>query len=120
MTQQLSASLTPLDAALGSLLDRVRAVAAAELPLAEAVGCIAAETPKLAAALPPHALAMVDGWAMRATDLAGASSYAPLPLTAKPVWVEAGEPLPDGCDCVIDESSVERNGPLFQVVAEAI
>lgn len=120
MTQQLSATLTPLDVALGGLLDRARAIAPIEVSLAEAVGCVAAEMPRLAAPLPPFAVAMVDGWAMRSHDLAGASAYAPAPLPAHPIWVEAGEKLPDGCDCVIDESSVERSGPLFQVVAEAI
>lgn len=120
MPQQLTATLTPLEVALAALLDRARAVAPAELPLAEAVGCVAAEVPKLAVALPPFAVAMVDGWAMRAHDLAGASSYAPLPLAAPPVWIEAGDRVPDGCDCVIDAGGVERNGPVFQVVTEAI
>jgi molybdopterin biosynthesis enzyme len=120
MTQQLSATLTPLDAALGGLLDRVRAVVPTKLPLTEAIGCVAAEMPKLAAALPPSTVAMVDGWAMRSHDLTGASSYAPAPLSTKPLWVEAGERLPDDCDCVIDDSSAEQSGPLFQVVTEAI
>ncbi len=57
---------------------------------------------------------------MRARDLAGASSYAPLPLSKAPVWVEAGDRLPADCDCVIDEDAIERLGAMFQVVAEAI
>jgi molybdopterin biosynthesis enzyme len=57
---------------------------------------------------------------MRARNLAGASSYAPLPLSNAPVWVEAGDQLPADCDCVIDEDAIERVGSLFQVVVEAI
>ena len=57
---------------------------------------------------------------MRAHDLAGASSYAPLPLSKGPVWVEAGDQLPADCDCVIDEDAIERLGRMFQAVAEAI
>ena len=120
MTQQLAATLTPADAALAALFARTHAVAPVDVQLAEAVGCVAAEMPKQATALPPFAVAMADGWAMRAHDLAGASSYAPLPLATPPVWVEAGDRMPEGCDCVIDESSVERAGPVFQVVTEAI
>ncbi len=50
----------------------------------------------------------------------GASSYSPLPLATSPVWVEAGEPMPEGCDCVIDADSVDQTGPLIQALAEAI
>ena len=75
--------------------DGVAPVAPVELPLAEALRCIAAEMPPLAA-LPPHDIAAADGFALRARDLVGASSYSPLPLAASPVWVEAGDAMPDG------------------------
>jgi molybdopterin biosynthesis enzyme len=118
-TQRLTASLTPLDTALAMLLEGVEPVASIELPLAEAPGCVAAELPALKA-LPAFDLAAVDGWAFCARDLVGASSYSPLPLTGSPVWVEAGDRMPEGCDCVIDSDSVEQTGALFQVSAEAI
>jgi len=73
-------------------------------------------------ALPAHPAcdrAAVDGWALHARDLAGASSYSPLPLTQPPVWVEAGDRMPDGCDCVVDADWVDHSGPLAQVLAEA-
>jgi molybdopterin biosynthesis enzyme len=62
----------------------------------------------------------MDGYAFGARDLVGVSSYSPLPLTTSPVWVEAGEAMPDGCDCVLDSDSVDLSGPLPQVLAEAI
>lgn len=119
--QRLPASLTPLDIALAALLGgvSVEPVAPLELVLAEAVDCILAEMPPLPAH-PPHDIAVVDGYAFSARDLVGASSYSPLPLLAAPVWVEAGDAMPDGCDCVLDSDSVDLSGPMSQVLAEAI
>ena len=117
--QRMPASLTPLDAALHALLDGVGPVLPIELPLAEALRCIAAEMPPLTAQ-PPHDIAAADGFAMRARDLVGVSSYSPLPLAAKPVWVEAGDAMPGSCDCVLDSDSVDVSGLMPQVLAEAI
>lgn len=117
--QRLPASLTPLDAALAALLDGLRTVPPLALPLDQALRCIAAEMPPLAAH-PPHDIAATDGFALRARDLVGASSYSPFPLAAVPVWVEAGEAIPGGYDCVLDSDSVDVSGPIPQVVAEAI
>src|SRR5260370_22106128 len=117
--QRLPASLTPLDVALAALLDRLEPVAPVELPLAEALGCVAADMPPLKSH-PPGDIAVVDGWALRARDLVGASSYSPLPLAISPVWVEAGDPMPDGCDCVIDSPSVGRTRPIDRALAEAM
>jgi molybdopterin molybdotransferase len=118
-TQRLPASLTPLDAALRVLLHRLEPVAAIGIPLAEALGCVAAEMPPLKPH-PPRDTADSDGWALRARDLVGASSYSPLPLPESPVWVEAGDSLPEGCDCVLDADSLDRTGPLVQALGEAI
>jgi molybdopterin molybdotransferase len=117
--QRLPASLTPLDAALMALLDGLGPVAPIALPLDEALRCIAADTPPLAAH-PPHDIAATDGFALHARDLVGASSYSPVPLAAAPVWVETGAAMPAGCDCVLDSDSVDVSGPIPQVVAEAI
>ena len=117
--QRMPASLTSLDATLAALLEGIEPVAPFELPLTEAPGCIAAELPPLKA-LPAFDMAAVDGWAFPSRDLVGASSYSPLALTGSPVWVEAGDRIPEGCDCVIDPDLVEQTGGLFQVSAEAI
>ncbi|MDD1519126.1 MULTISPECIES: molybdopterin-binding protein [Bradyrhizobium] len=117
MTQRLPPSLTPLDTALAALLRGVDPVAPVEVPLAEAIGCIAAGDPLLAAH-PSRDIAAVDGWALSANDLVGASAYSPVPLTTAPAWVEAGDTMPAGCDCVLDADAVEMSGPLAQVLAE--
>jgi molybdopterin molybdotransferase len=118
-TQRLPASLTPLDVALIALLNGLEPVAPVELALAEALHGVAAEMAALEAH-PPRAVAAADGFALRAHDLVGASSYSPLPLTSAPRWVEAGEAMPDGCDCVVDADSVDSSGPTAQVMAEAV
>jgi molybdopterin molybdotransferase len=116
--QRLPASLTSLDAALAALLGGLEPSAVLELSLREALGCVVAELPP-SKAFPPHDVAAVDGWPLRASDLVGASSYTPVPLTAPPVWVEAGDKMPSGYDCVIDADSVEEAGPVIEVLAEA-
>ena len=117
-TQRLPASLTPLDVALAALLDGHKPVVPIPLPLGEALGCVAAEMPALDAH-PPRDIAASDGWAMRARDLVGASSYSPLPLSVPPLWVEAGDEMPEACDCVVDADSVDQSGAMVQVLAEA-
>ena len=117
--QRLPTSLTPLDVAIDALLNGVEPVAPVELTLAEALRCIAAGAPPLQA-FPPHDIAAADGYAFFARDLVGASSYSPLPLSALPVWLEAGDAMPDACDCVLDSDSVDLSSPLPQVLAEAI
>ena len=118
-TQRLPAALTPLDLALAALLRDLKPVAPIELPLADALRCIAADMPPVSAC-PPHDVAAVDGFALRARDLVGASSYTPLPLASSPLWVEAGGKIPENCDCVLDADSVDGSGPFSQVLAEAI
>jgi molybdopterin molybdotransferase len=118
-TQRLPALLTSLDTALSALLGGLDPVAPLALPLAEASGCVAAEMPPLKA-LPPRDMAAADGFALRARDLVGASSYSPLPLRNPPFWVEAGDPMPEGCDCVVDADAIDRTGPAAAALVEAI
>jgi molybdopterin molybdotransferase len=118
-SQRLPASLTPLEMALAELLRNIEPVAASERVPGDAPACAAAGLNELKA-WPTHDIAATDGWALRASDLVGASSYTPLPLVKEPVWVEAGAPIPHGCDCVLDEGAVDLSGPMAQVLAEAI
>src|SRR4051794_18411282 len=103
------AALTPLDRALAVLLDGLGSVAPVALPLTQALGCVAAEMAPFAA-LPAFDLAAADGWALRSSDLVGASSWSPLPFEGMCAWVEAGDRMPAGCDCVLARATVEQNG----------
>ncbi len=117
--QRLPASLTPLDVALAALLRDLEPAAVRQHKQVDAPPCALAEMPELEA-WPPHDVAAVDGWALRASDLVGASSFAPVPLSRSPVWVEAGDRIPDGCDCVIDADAIDLMGPIAQALSEAI
>lgn len=119
-TQRLTVALTPLDAALGLLLGDVTPVGVIDVAIAEALGCVAAEMPSPKKGSPEFSVATTDGWALRARDIVGASSYSPLQLPKAPPWVEAGERMPDGCDCVLDADLAEQAGALLQVLAEAL
>jgi molybdopterin molybdotransferase len=118
VAQRLPPSLTALDEALAALLDGLAPAAVAELPLSQALGCVTAE-PVPIRTYPQQDIALVDGWAFRASDLVGVSAYAPLPLTTAPNWVEAGDPIPNGCDCVIDADGIDQSAPVPQVMADA-
>lgn len=112
--------LTPLDKALALLLDELAPIVPRPIPLATARGSVVADNVALRHSLPLYDAAMIDGWALRAYDLVGASSYAPVMLTTPPTWVEAGEHMPKGCDCVLDAAQVETAGAMVHVLAEAI
>jgi molybdopterin molybdotransferase len=117
--QRLTASLIPLDEALVALLDGLEPIAPSELPISETLGSVSAETP-LPRPFPTSDFAVTDGWAFCARDLVGASSYSPLPLAAPPTWVEAGDRMPGGSDCVVDADLVELVGSMFQVSGESL
>ncbi|MBI3700831.1 MAG: molybdopterin-binding protein [Afipia sp.] len=117
-SQRLPAALTPLDAALRLLLDSVQPVDPFVVALADAIGCVAASAVVSKGPLPAHDVAMSDGWALRARDLIGASSYSPLQLPKAPQWLEAGDRMPDGCDCLLDADMAAQTRSAFQVVAE--
>jgi molybdopterin molybdotransferase len=119
-TQPSNRTLTSLESALAELLDGLVPVALTSVPLAQARGRIAAEMTALARPLPECNRAVIDGWALRSLDLTGASPYSPVPLMNAPVWAEAGDALPDGCDCVLEADLVECAGPVAQAVADAI
>ncbi len=112
--------LTSLEKATALLLDGLAAVAARDVALADALGCVVADARVSDRAVPAGNIAAIDGWALRSRDLVGASSYSPVALSTPPVWVEAGGAMPDGADCVLEAALVEQTGSLVQVVAEAI
>jgi len=112
------AALTPVDVHLAAILDAIRPLAPAALPLAEAGGCVLAEDITARVALPSFDNSAMDGYAVRAADVASATERAPvtLPVTGE---VTAGDPgayalvpgtalrittgaqLPSGADAVV-------------------
>ncbi|MCP3054143.1 molybdopterin-binding protein [Aurantimonas marianensis] len=118
--QEIGGALAAFDVVHDWLLDGLAPVAPVDLPLDAVLGAIAAEPEPASHACPSWDEAAIDGWALAARDLIGASSFAPAVPAVPPVRVEVGDILPDGCDCVVDLHGVDAQGPLIQVLTEAI
>ncbi|MFN8019452.1 MAG: gephyrin-like molybdotransferase Glp [Acidimicrobiales bacterium] len=88
------------------------------VPLADAAGCVLAGPVVAAEAVPPWANSAMDGYAVRAADVAGASADAPVSLRVvatvaagagadvpvgpgEAVRIMTGAPMPDGADAVV-------------------
>ncbi|WP_407524755.1 molybdopterin-binding protein [Methylobacterium oryzisoli] len=108
-----SATLMPLADAVARLAPPP--VPARRLPVAEAVGAVAASDCLAPHALPRGRTALRDGYAVLAADVVGASPYAPVPLPSAPDWVEAGAALPPGTDTVLPPEALDGD----EAVADA-
>lgn len=115
-TMQRIARLTPLYDALASI-DTVKPVAAREAGLAAAGGRVLAADILADAGRPAAAIALRDGWAVRADALTDASAYAPAPLPAVPVAMEPGDALPAGADAVAEPDTIVVRGRSAEAVA---
>ena len=119
--------LLAFEAALARVLDAVTPLDEAEaVPVAEAVGRVAAETVTVREPIPGFARAMMDGYAVRAADVAGATPAAPARLQlagvvhagrqAGPVelggccQIATGGPIPRGADAVVPVEHTHRAG----------
>jgi molybdopterin molybdotransferase len=114
----MTASMIPIDDARRRILESVRPLAPLELPLIEAHGCVLARDVAAEFDIPSFSSSEVDGVAVRAADIHGASAEvaAALRITGRSVtgrppsatvgWGEAiriapGAPLPAGADTVV-------------------
>ncbi len=109
--------LTPLAQALAALDGVAKPVAPREIDAGEAAGYVLAAD-VVASSRPARAVALQDGWAVKAEELADAGGYAPAPLAKLPVRVETGDEMPAGTDAVLPlEGIVMRSGAAEAVAA---
>jgi molybdopterin biosynthesis enzyme len=107
--------LTPLDDALAHIARLVAPVRPYEVRTAVAWGATLAED-IVAGERPAAALALIDGFAVRADATIDASAYAPAPLAnARPI--DAGEPMPAGDDAVAPLEAVAFRNGVAEVMA---
>lgn len=111
--------LSPFAEMCETFFARILPVAPVVVPLDDAFGAVIAEPSRSAHALPDMDRAALDGWAMASGDLVSASSYAPAMLSFQPVFVAIGDPMPTGCDCVVEDKFVSVDGPLAEVRVSA-
>jgi molybdopterin molybdotransferase len=107
--RQIVTRLTPLADVRAMIEAEVKPVTPGECAVLDSVGCVLAED-IATSARPDRAIALQDGWALRADETQGASAYAPAFLSQLPAAIEAGQPMPEGCDCVAAFDDVRIGG----------
>jgi molybdenum cofactor synthesis domain-containing protein len=102
----------------------------------DALGLVTAEPVTARESVPPFANSAMDGYAVRAADLAGASAVRPVRLTVvdelpagrapsvavgpgEAIRIMTGAPVPDGADAVAIVEVTERDGDGVLVLAPA-
>jgi molybdopterin biosynthesis enzyme len=108
------APLSEIEAAIDRLASPLRPRL---LPLAEAAGRVVAADIRASATLPTAAIALRDGWAVRADLVADAGPYAPVPLMPRPTWVDVGALMPAGTDAVLPPDAMGLSGGLEEALA---
>jgi molybdopterin molybdotransferase len=115
-TIQRIARLTPLDAILASVQSRVAAVMPRRTPLSQALGAVLAEDVQ-PPECPARPIAVRDGFAVAAAEIADAGPYAPMPLTLTARRIDTGDLLPRGTDAVAPLDAVVLRGTRAEAVA---
>lgn len=110
--------LISVDAYREQILDGVEPLAPIALPLADSHGCVLAEDVVAPWPLPSFDNSSMDGYAVRISDIAGATEDAPVALTViddvpagrradvpvtsgTAVRIMTGAPIPEGTECVV-------------------
>ncbi|MDP1831180.1 MAG: molybdopterin molybdotransferase MoeA [Geothrix sp.] len=118
--------------ALALILDRVAPLAARGLALPEILGLAVAEDLRSAAQVPPFANSAMDGYAVRAADLTGATRAHPVRLqvlgdlaaggvpkgavgSGEALRIMTGAPLPEGADAVVPVEDTTRGGDWVEL-----
>jgi len=131
--------LVPLETARETVLSQIHPLPPIELPLTDAFGCVAATDIKAAVDLPEFASSGMDGYAVRAADVASATPGSPAELTVvgramighrpeatvgtgEAVQIATGAPIPSGADAVVPIENTELPDDdlvrLFEAVDE--
>jgi molybdopterin molybdotransferase len=110
--------LTPLDDVLAAVRTAAP-VAPRVVDLAGALYRALAEDVAAGAGQPDEARALIDGYAVRAEDIADAGPYTPAPLAVSPVRLDVGDALPSGMDAVVPLDAIANRGGRFEAIAPA-
>jgi molybdopterin molybdotransferase len=114
------------------VLSRVRPLAPLELPLQEAYGCVLARGAVATRSIPDFASSAMDGFAVRASDVAAATPATPVQLRIagraligrrpestvggdEAVWIATGAPIPAGADAVVPIEAAEATEDVVHV-----
>jgi molybdopterin molybdotransferase len=117
--QALDATLSSVTRVLSLLQETCCPVAPRTEGVRAAIGAYAVRDVHAPRPVPAQDIALFDGCAAASSDLIGASPMSPAFLTNEPALVAVGDPLPAGCDCVIDDSLVSGEGGFFEALGGA-
>lgn len=130
MDMDAKRGLFSVEEARRRIMDAVKPLPPVELGLLEAWGCVLAEDVAARYDIPTFASSSMDGYAVRAADLAGASPQSPVTLTrvgeapighppamgvgaGEAIWIATGAPVPEGADCIAPiEECIEGDGTV--------
>ncbi|HEU4965355.1 MAG TPA: gephyrin-like molybdotransferase Glp [Bacilli bacterium] len=124
-----------LEEAWESTLSFVKRVAAEDVSLTDAYGRVLAEQVTAQAHVPPFDRSALDGYAVRAADVAGATPSTPVELTVieevpagrvpervvgagEACRIMTGAPIPVGADAIVRQEGTERKGDTVRVLLE--
>ncbi|MBI3649258.1 MAG: molybdopterin molybdotransferase MoeA [Actinobacteria bacterium] len=124
--------LLSVEEAREKVLSQIQPLAPLELPLPEAFGCVLAQDVVATADLPEFASSAMDGFAVRASDVAGASPSGPVELKivgramigrrpestvggGETVRIATGAPVPGGSDAIVPIEDVELVGETVRI-----
>lgn len=120
------ADLLNVEAALAHILQKFNSLPSEQIALTHALGRVLAEDIVSDINLPPFANSSMDGYAVRAEDVSGASSESPVRLRVvmdipagsfptetigegQAARIMTGAPLPDGADAVVPVEQTDSN-----------
>jgi molybdopterin molybdotransferase len=131
--------LVPLEEARERVLSRIEPLPPLELPLTDAYGCVAAADIVSRIDLPEFASSAMDGFAVRASDVVGATPANPTELKVvgravigqrpeatvgmgEAVAIATGAPIPAGADAIVAKENTDARDDdlvrVFEAVAE--
>jgi molybdopterin molybdotransferase len=126
--------LLSVDEARDGVLARVSPLQPLELPLTEAYGCVLARDVVAETDLPPFASSAMDGFAVRSSDVLGATPSAPVELRiagraligrrpegtvggGEAIQIATGAPIPAGADTIVPIENCELAGEVVRILA---
>ena len=116
--------LVPVEQAVDGVLSQIQVLPPLELPLTDAFGCVVANDVVSRLDLPEFASSGMDGFAVRASEVAGASPFNPVELKivgralighqpdatvgiGEAVRIATGAPIPAGADAIVPIENAE-------------
>ena len=117
-----------VEEALARLLAPLEALSAEQVSVADAVGRVLAEDVAARRTQPPFAVSAMDGYAVRAEDVArvpaslriiaeipAGAGFAGTICTGEAARIFTGAPLPAGADAIVIQEDTERDGDWVEV-----